>query len=212
METVSAPLIEYGVAAAMLGGQSTSGDRHMVKPFADGVLVAVVDGLGHGEQAATAADLAVRTLETYAHLPLVSLVTRCHDILRHSRGAVMSLASFSARDCTLTWLGVGNVEGVLLRGTARGLPGQESLLLRAGLLGKQLPRLSAATVPVSTGDILILASDGMKSDFASDVNISGRAQTIADRILARHAKATDDALVFVSRYLGDGSRHVQGRE
>jgi negative regulator of sigma-B (phosphoserine phosphatase) len=213
METVRAPLIEYGVAAAMLGGQSTSGDRHMVKPFADGVLVAVVDGLGHGGEAATAADLAVRTLETYAHLPLIPLVTRCHEILRHSRGAVMSVASFSARDRTLTWLGVGNVEGVLLRGAANGLSGQESLLLRAGVLGKQLPPLGAATVPVSSGDILILASDGMKSDFACDVNLSDRAQKIADWILARYGKATDDALVFVSRYLGDGSRrHEQGRE
>ncbi|MGH8637701.1 MAG: SpoIIE family protein phosphatase [Burkholderiales bacterium] len=205
MATVKAPLIEYGVAAVMLAGQPTSGDRHIVKPFAGGVLVAVVDGLGHGVDAGAAADLAVRTLESHAGQPVTSLVSLCHDVLRRSRGAVMSVASFSARYRTMTWLGVGNVEGVLLRRGAVADHCQESLLLRAGVLGKRLPPLTAAVVPVSEGDILILASDGINSAFACNVIVTDRAQNIADRILAGHGKGTDDALVLVSRFLGDGA-------
>ena len=52
-------LIETGVAAEVLEGQAESGDRHLVKSFIDGVLVAVVDGLGHGAGAASAAGTAV---------------------------------------------------------------------------------------------------------------------------------------------------------
>jgi phosphoserine phosphatase RsbX len=183
-------------------GQAASGDGHLVKPFPDGVLVAVVDGLGHGPEAAAAAALAVRTLESYAEQPVISLVERCHKTLRGTRGAVMSLASYSARESTMAWVGVGNVEGVLLRrpGTLRA--GRESLLLRGGLVGTQVPTLTAAVIPVKWGDILILASDGIRREFAGDVIVTDPPQKIADRILAEHGKTTDDALVLVSRYLG----------
>ena len=206
METVKTPLIEYGVATMMLAGQTAAGDRHLVKPYADGVLVAVVDGLGHGAEAAAAADLAVRTLESHAGEPVVSLFNRCHDVLRCSRGAVMSIAAFSSRDGTMAWLGVGNVEGVLLRRAADAENRPEALLLRAGVLGKQLPPLIAAVVPVRQGDILLLASDGIRSEFAGDVMVTDRTQKIADRILASYGKGTDDALVLVTRYIGDESR------
>ena len=45
-------LIEWGVATLALPGEAQSGDRHLVKPVGSTVLVAVVDGLGHGAEAA----------------------------------------------------------------------------------------------------------------------------------------------------------------
>jgi negative regulator of sigma-B (phosphoserine phosphatase) len=203
METVNAPLIDCAVAALTLAGQAASGDRHLVKPFPNGALVAVVDGLGHGPEAAAVAALAVRTLERHAEQPVISLVKRCHETLRGTRGAVMSLASYSARDSTLIWLGVGNVEGVLLRQPHKTDQDRESLLLRGGVLGTQLPALTAAVIPVRRGDILILASDGIQTEFAREVIVTDPTQKIADRILAEYRKTTDDALVLVSRYLGD---------
>jgi negative regulator of sigma-B (phosphoserine phosphatase) len=171
-----------------------------VKPFPDGVLVAVVDGLGHGPEAAAAAAQAVRTLESHPEQPVISLAKQCHEALRSTRGAVMSLASYSARESTMIWLGVGNVEGVLLRPDKKH-DRHESLLLRGGVLGTQLPTLTAAVIPVRWGDILILATDGIRSEFARDVIVTDPVQTIADRILAEHIKGTDDALVLVLRYL-----------
>ena len=61
--------------------------------------------------------------------------------------------------------------------------------------------MTAAVIPVRWGDILILATDGIRSDFARDVIVTDPVQRIADRILAEHRKGTDDALVLVSRYL-----------
>jgi phosphoserine phosphatase RsbX len=173
----------------------------MVKPFPEGILVAVVEGLGHGPEAAAAAAEAVRTLESHPEQPVISLVKRCHEALRGTRGAVMSLASYSARHSTMMWLGVGNVEGVLLRRPDKLHEERESLLLRGGVLGTRLPALTAAVIPVRWGDILILATDGIRSDFARDVIVTDPVQRIADRILAEHRKGTDDALVLVSRYL-----------
>jgi negative regulator of sigma-B (phosphoserine phosphatase) len=204
MEAVNAPLIEWGAASLTLPGQVASGDLYVVKPFPDGVLVAVVDGLGHGPEAADAAALTVHTLESHAREPVIGLVERCHDRLRGTRGAVVSLASFSARDNTMTWLGVGNVEGVLLRRPEErtGYGSRDQLLLRGGVLGALLPPLVADTLPVVRGDTLILASDGIRSGFAGDVMPTISPQHIADRILAVGGKGTDDALVLVTRYLG----------
>ena len=58
METLASSAIEWGVASRALPGQPTSGDLNVVKSFPDGVLVAALDGVGHGEQAATAARIA----------------------------------------------------------------------------------------------------------------------------------------------------------
>ena len=49
----SPPFLEWGVAAQALPGEAISGDRHVMQAFPSGALVAVIDGLGHGEEAAT---------------------------------------------------------------------------------------------------------------------------------------------------------------
>src|SRR5689334_7847165 len=101
------PFLEWAVAGRALPGQAESGDRYVVQPFTDGVLLAAVDGLGHGAEAATAARTAVDTLTRYAQEPVMHLLQRCHEQLRRTRGVVLTLASIAARDGTLTWLGVG---------------------------------------------------------------------------------------------------------
>jgi negative regulator of sigma-B (phosphoserine phosphatase) len=204
MEPMTTCLIDWGVAASSLEGEGASGDRYLVKSLPQGVLVAVVDGLGHGEAAAAAAALAIRTLDSHDDQSMIPHVKRCHECLRGTRGAVMSLASFSGRDSTMTWLAVGNVEGVLLRRPAKSHDDCESLLLRGGVVGAQLPPLNTAVTPVARGDILILATDGIRSGFVPTVVFTDPVQKIADRILTEHAKPTDDALVLVSRYVGEG--------
>src|SRR2546428_2340476 len=111
MGKVETSLIDWGAAALTLPGQSRSGDRQTVVLFPGGALVAVVDGLGHGELAAVPAETAIEVLERHAREPVVTLIQRCHERLRGTRGAVMSLASFREADGTMTWLGVATSGG-----------------------------------------------------------------------------------------------------
>ena len=190
------------MAEATRAGQTESGDRYLVTATPDGALVAVVDGLGHGAEAADAAKVAVRSLERNAQQRVIPLVRDCHQSLVGTRGAVISVASFTAHDQTMTWLGVGNVEGLLLRALATS-PRRESLLLRGGVVGVHLPTLTAEIVPVTPGDTLILATDGVRSDFSSErLSQQDPPPMLADYILARWGKQDDDALVLVVRYLG----------
>src|SRR4051794_39540545 len=108
-------LLEWGVATRALAGQPESGDRHLVEPFPGGALLAVVDGLGHGEEAAEAARAAVAALAGHAGEAVTAAVERCHRELRNTRGVVIGVASFDAAGGTMTWLGVGDVDGVLVR-------------------------------------------------------------------------------------------------
>src|SRR5216684_4150748 len=203
MEAIVPSAVEWGVAASALSGQPHSGDHHVVIPFLDGLLIAVLDGVGHGEEAAVASRTASIILEKHALDPVIALVQRCHQHLRETRGVVMSMASFNIRHGLMTWLGVGNVYGVLLRGFPTFPQVEESLLLRAGVVGAQLPPLQAAVLPVSPGDTVVFATDGVESNFERALAHNQNPQKAAEDILARHGKTTDDALVLVARYLGN---------
>ena len=196
------PPLEWSVRSRTLTGEKASGDLAVVKAFPNGALIAVIDGLGHGEEAAHAATLASAELEARASDSVIALVRRCHAALRGSRGVVMSLSSFNAADDTMTWLGVGNVEGVLVRARSKGSPLRENVLLRGGVVGHDLPPLQAFVVPVSPGDFVTFATDGVRGEFITAVSANGPPDRQATDLLARFTKGTDDALVLVARYLG----------
>ncbi|MFT3868499.1 MAG: SpoIIE family protein phosphatase [Nibricoccus sp.] len=189
--------IEWAVAHCALPGQEVSGDRHLVQPHDRGVLLAVVDGIGHGPEATWAADLAVEALRQQPGDSVLNLIKRSHAALHQTRGVVLTAVVFDEPDRTVTWCGVGNVEGMLVRNDAV----QEHTLLRGGTVGASLPPLHAGVVPVQPGDLLILASDGIRPDYERDLPVKGSPQRIADHILGKYFKGTDDACVLVTRFL-----------
>lgn len=200
--SVTNALIEWGVATETFRGQAECGDCYVIQPSKEGVLVAAVDGVGHGRAAARAATIAAETLGRFADEALLSLLQRCHRILRGTRGVVFSLASLSSVDNRMTWLGVGNVEGMLLRADPRVIPTQESLVLRGGVVGVKLALPYATTIPIMPGDTLLFATDGISPEFLQDLNLRDPPQPVADRVLSRYWLGRDDALVLVVRYRG----------
>ena len=198
------PCIEWGVATQPIPGQTVCGDLHLVKPFAYGALVAVVDGLGHGDEAIAVARIAINVLKEQADQSVITLVKRCHEALIKTRGVVLTLASYNTLDATVSWLSVGNVAGLLLRADTKAMPPCETALLRGGVVGYQLPPLRASVIAVAPDDLLILATDGIRNTFQS-VPLSGTPQQIADGVMSRHFKGNDDGLVLVARFLGTRS-------
>ena len=196
------PMVEYSVAKFVLPGQSESGDHHLVCCNQNAILIAAIDGIGHGEEAANAAKAATSILRTGVDEPVISLVEQCHEKLRSTRGVVLSLASIDMVHGMMTWLGVGNVQGVLTRAGAKKGSVQEMLLLRGGVIGSQLPPLQAAVLPIAKGDTLVFATDGVRSDFTENLTALENPQRAADRILGQFQNGNDDALVLVARLTG----------
>jgi negative regulator of sigma-B (phosphoserine phosphatase) len=195
-------MVEYGVAKFVLPGQGESGDHHLVCCNRNGILVAAIDGIGHGEEAANASKAAAALLRSCADQPIISLVERCHERLRGTRGVVLSLAFIDSEHGMMTWLGVGNVQGVLMRAEAKKRNGQESLLLRAGVVGSQLPAVQATVLPIEQGDTIFFATDGVRSDFSVSLSARENPQRAADRILRQYRSGNDDALVLIVRLTG----------
>ncbi len=194
--------IEWSVASMPHPEQIVSGDLHIVSPWAEGVLIGVVDGLGHGDEATVAARTAIDELAAHSGNDVVALMQRCHRALQHTRGVVMTLVSINTQDHTAALLGVGNVETVLLRADPAARPPRETVLLRGGVVGFQLPALQASHLPFATGDLLVFATDGVREDFADDLSANEPTGALVDRIMAKKFRGTDDGLVLACKYLG----------
>lgn len=194
--------IEWSVASRALPGEATSGDLHLVAPGNGSILVGVVDGLGHGNEATVAARLAVHILSEHAGQALVPLVQRCHEALRQTRGAVMTLVSVEPEEARVTAVGIGNVETMLFRANSRLQPHRLSVLLRGGVVGYQLPALQASVWPIHPDDVVVFATDGLHEDFGDEVNPAEPVTQIVDRIMGQKFRGTDDGLVLAFKYLG----------
>lgn len=193
------PLVDWGVSETALAGNECNGDGYIARQFGHRFLIAVVDGLGHGKEAAEASFIAVNALNNIVSPEdPVALVKQCHQALKGSRGVVLSMAVFDAGAGSMTWLGIGNVEGVLMRGNGT----KETLFLFQGILGYNLPSVRPWTIPVSEGDTVVLATDGVRRGFSEDINPFDPPVRIARMIMEKHIRKTDDALVLAARYLG----------
>lgn len=191
--------LECSVSSNAMAGELESGDRHIVCNFPHGALVAVMDGLGHGPIAGEASDIAARVFEANPQESIEALIVLCHEALKQTRGVAITLASVDFRNDTLTWLGVGNVEGRVLRAFPTAQRPGEWVLLRGGIVGYRLPQIRASTVPIDVGDLLIMATDGIGVQFSETVDVTASTQSIADAIMHNFRKL-DDALVLVARY------------
>ena len=78
--------LEIGVAGLAIEGEDRSGDLAVFAPYARGGLAVVIDGLGHGDDAADASAIAERVIRRHADDPPATLLSRCHEALRKSRG------------------------------------------------------------------------------------------------------------------------------
>lgn len=195
-------LVEWASAGRPIAGEERSGDQALTLDDGRGTLVALVDGIGHGNAAASAAEAAIRVLRSSGGQDVVAAALRCHEALRGTRGAALGLALLRD-DGTLTWLGIGNIAGRLVPGGRPSPSRGHCLACQAGVVGDEVPAPRAVTIPLRRGDMLVLATDGIDGAFADDLVATGSCEEIAAGVLRAHARATDDALVVAARYLGE---------
>ncbi|MEX1062986.1 MAG: SpoIIE family protein phosphatase [Balneolaceae bacterium] len=194
--------LNWSVAQLPMSGESVSGDSYLVRYYGNQTLVAVSDGLGHGEEALNASQRAFQYLETFSGQSLISLVQLCHKQLRETRGVVMNLALFDNAEQSLTWMGIGNIEGMLFRAGEHENEKVDNILLRGGVVGYKLPMLRASMMSVSPGDTLVFTTDGVSIDYEQVVDASWTPELIAGHIASRYFKPSDDALVLAACYKG----------
>lgn len=200
--------LEWAVSGSALDGEA-SGDLHLVIPGEDPArpqsLLGMMDGLGHGHDAQLASVECAAILKSQVGAPLLDLVQRAHEGLRSTRGVAMTLALIDHWRGRLEWVAVGNVEGLVIHQGLLGAPRRDAVVQRGGVVGYRLPPLKVSEVALTPGDVIVLATDGIKSAFSEKLELSIPVRDLADDISQRFGKGTDDALVLVARYLGGGA-------
>jgi negative regulator of sigma-B (phosphoserine phosphatase) len=166
----------------------------------------VIDGLGHGPPAAHASAIAAQVVERHRGEPMEALMLLLHEELAESRGAAATLAIIDGNRGTMDWLGVGNVDGMLVRADQATRPRTVGVFLCRGILGYQQPSIrTQEPVRLADGDSIVIATDGVRGDLAADVRRDTPVQRLATMLLDTHGTSDDDALVFVARYRGAGA-------
>ena len=197
-------VLEYGVASVTPPHQDEPCDRHLVKTVPAGALLAVADGARRDRAAAAAARIAIRTVADYAREDPAMLIRRCHRQLKTTGGVVMSLAVVNAAENTLTWVGVGNVACTLWRFEPRIGAISEAMPSRPGVVGFHLPVLQPLVVPIAPGELIVLATGGIRPDFERWFTSDESPRAMAEHISSNYYKGMDDGLVMVARFQGSG--------
>jgi phosphoserine phosphatase RsbX len=196
--------IEWARAGRPLPSEYTSGDRGIAVGIEDAAaLFGVVDGLGHGPAAAEAALRAVDAV-TRAHAePVEVLIELCHRALVGTRGVAMTLARIDFAANTLTWAGIGNVTANLVAKAPTGFEIRSSARLTGGIVGYRIPEIQPApVVSIRPGDLIVISTDGIAEDYLDHIDFSASAVAIAEGLLGKDAKETDDAMVLAARHRG----------
>lgn len=196
--------IEWAAASRPLPGEAVCGDQSIAIDIqGDAALFGVLDGLGHGGEAAEAATRGVETLCQDPYRPLGDLTQLCHRELVDTRGVAMTLARIDFEDDLLSWNGIGNVAANLVAKSPTGVQIRSSALLTRGIVGYQIPdTVHTHTASMRPGDLLLITTDGIADDHLVDIDFAATALGIAEQILHSHAKDSDDALVLTARHRG----------
>ncbi|MDT5014090.1 MAG: phosphoserine phosphatase RsbX [Mycobacterium sp.] len=185
-------------------GEEVCGDHPVAVDVGDSAaLFGVIDGLGHGEAAQTAALRAVEAVHNGRAEPLDVVMQLCHRALTDTRGVAMTLARIDFETDTLSWIGIGNVTADLVAKRPTAVEVRASALLAGGIVGYRMPQtLLTHQVSISPGDLLVIASDGIAEDHLASIDFAAQATTIAQQQVGRYGKDTDDVLVLAARHRG----------
>jgi hypothetical protein len=189
--------VRVGVISLPLRGEPICGDGWKVKTTADGVLLMVVDGLGHGTLAADAAREANRVLAVTDSASPADILRDCHNALRKTRGAAAAVAVMGRGHGNLLFAGLGNISAVIAN-----RQGTRGLASHNGTVGHQMHRIQEFTMPWTDNSILIMHSDGLATRWDLDdyPGIWGKHPSLLAAVLYRDfARERDDVTVLVAK-------------
>lgn len=188
---------QLGIAglAVPYPGERFCGDAWTFHQTSERMVVLLTDGLGHGRDAAEAAQEAVATFDKRRDLAPGEILSYLHDSLKKTRGAVAAIAEIRPKEGLLNYAGVGNISASVLAGGA-----SRNLVSHNGTLGMVTSRIQEFRTPWTRDSVLVLHSDGLHSkwDLSSYAGLVVRHPAIIGAALLRDfRRQRDDASVVV---------------
>jgi serine phosphatase RsbU (regulator of sigma subunit) len=175
-------------------GETENGDAWAAEYRDPLMRIVMVDGLGHGESAASVARMAIEALSPTLFEPQ-AILQACHHAIAGTRGAAVSATVIDLQARIVRYAGVGNIEALLWTPS-----GTKHLLSARGIVGKTLPKLRTEEYRLDTAWRLVLHTDGIKTGlrYAEEPWQPLNADVLAARLLDHFARDHDDATVVVA--------------
>jgi anti-sigma regulatory factor (Ser/Thr protein kinase)/serine/threonine protein phosphatase PrpC len=192
---------EAAIAGIPYPGESISGDDALYLQSASGFLGAVCDGLGHGPEAREASNKAIETISRNSHLGLREIIDAINDDLAGIRGCVLAIVRFNAESRVLQCLSAGDVRVHLYHFRDAHFFTSTPFVIGDPDLPSRKLRVEEARV--APGSVLVMFTDGLQSrtTIKGELDLLRRpALVIAQELLEKHSRGTDDAMVLVTRF------------
>ncbi|MDY0963797.1 ATP-binding SpoIIE family protein phosphatase [Massilia sp. CFBP9026] len=190
--------VEVGALWTPIRGEEACGDGWAVACEASGATLLAADGLGHGPDAARAANAAIGALERRGPVGASEMMHLAHEALRPTRGAALAAARIDFDADELRFAGVGNIGAVAFDQTRR------ALVSHNGIVGHNMRKIQEFAVPFGPGALCVLHSDGIETRWDLDKypGLQGRSPALIAAVLMRdYIRGRDDAMVLVVRRL-----------
>jgi len=187
--------IDTGIVIRPCQGEIVCGDAQLVLDDGETLLVAVVDGLGHGPGAAAASEPFLEFVAEHPSLPLDALMLECSSHISGTRGAAAAIVRIDRAGKKLSFVGVGNIHFH----SAAETPMNPVCL--PGIVGHRVRKVVAYDFDLPETGRFVLCSDGISSRIhMEDYEEKTLAQEIADAVLVQHGKSHDDATCVAVTY------------
>lgn len=186
--------VEIGVVCLPLVPDEPCGDGWDVIQLRDRTVILVVDGLGHGPEAAKVPLLAIRNFRENPAGSPAEILENLHDSLKGTRGGVVAVAAIDEGRGTITFTGAGNISGQIITG-----PAFQNLLSMYGTAGLEIRKFREFSYPWEPGALLILHSDGltMHWDMKNYPGLARKHPALIAGVLYRdHTRGSDDVTVL----------------
>ncbi len=181
-----------------LPGEQACGDTGFVRQAEGYLFAALIDVLGHGDNAARVADAARACCSAHCMKQPASVIEELHAQLHGSVGAVADCVRIVLATGELAYAGMGNITTRIIGAAS------QQLVSRDGVIGYHMPAPVTRTCRLTDGDLVLMYSDGISSRFdADDLRdvLDGDVRAITACLMERFGKQTDDASCLAIRYL-----------
>lgn len=189
--------VDIGVICRAKPGQSACGDGWESINLPGRKLLLVADGLGHGPEAAMAAQEAIRIVRTNHYYRPARIVELAHSALRHTRGAVLGVAEMDLSQNLIHYAGVGNIAGAIISAE-----GSRHLVSVNGTVGHDVRKIQEFSYSFPRNALLVLHSDGLTSHWNLDhyPGLLMKSPSLIAGVLYRdYQRGTDDVTVLAAR-------------
>jgi anti-sigma regulatory factor (Ser/Thr protein kinase) len=192
-----------GVVCVPMRGEMECGDRWELVAAREGTTLMLVDGLGHGPEAAAAAACAAQAFHSSAQRWDDGGLSALDAEMRQTRGAAISVVHLDDRASNASFTGVGNVEARILGGVST-----QHLVPQNGIVGHGMPVLRPMPATWSVGGRLVMYTDGIAARWRLDAYEHARSihpALLAGMLYRDFARDRDDVTVIVLDHVAERS-------